>query len=110
MSQVNEFGSMGMATEQACRMLRTYRKKLMASKEDLGLDELEDELDLIMKLVRARKEKSAGTATQTPNGRKVKATAATENELDDLVALLDRTNMAERSPQSMGRQGVGVKV
>jgi WD40 repeat protein len=109
MSQVNEFGSMGMATEQACRMLRTYRKKLMASKEDLGLDELEDELDLIMKLVRARKEKSAGTATQTPNGRKVKAMAATENELDDLVALLDRTNMAERSPQSMGRQGVGVK-
>lgn len=102
--QPNEFGSMGMATEQACRMLRTYRKKLMACKKELRLDELEDELELIMTLVRERKDRPPETCT--PNGRKVKATAATVDDLNELAVMLDRTNMAERSP----RQGVEVKV
>lgn len=103
MSQTNEFGSMGMATEQACRMLRTYRKKLIASKEDLSLDELQGELELITKLVQERKDRPSGT--RTPNGRRSKAKAATEDDLDELAVLLDRTNMAEMSP----RQGVEIK-
>ena len=103
MSQASEFGSMGMATEQACRMLRTYRKKLMASKEDLSLDELEDELELITRLVKDRQEKSL--AVQMSSGRRQKAKAATESDVDELAALLDRANMADRSP----RQGVEVK-
>jgi WD40 repeat protein len=103
MSQTSDFGSMGMATEQACRMLRTYRKKLMASKEELILDELQEELELMSKLVRQRKDKTA--SGQTPVVRRIKAKAATENDVDELAVLLDRTNMADRSP----RQGVEVQ-
>jgi hypothetical protein len=89
---------MGMATEQACRMLRTYRKKLMASKEELLLDELEEELELMIKLVKQRKDKPA-------TGRRIQAKAPTESDVDELAVLLDRTNMADRSP----RQGVEVQ-
>jgi hypothetical protein len=96
---------MGMATEQACRMLRTYRKKLMASKEDLGLDELEDELELITRLVKERKEKGSGFQTPNANGRRTKAKAATESDVDELVVMLDRTNTADISP----RHGVEIK-
>lgn len=103
MGQANEFGSMGMATEQACRMLRTYRKKLMASKEDLSLDELQGELELITKLVRERKDRP--NRIRTPDGRRLKAKAATENDLDELAVLLDRTSMAHKS----SRPGVEVK-
>ena len=103
MGQTNEFGSMSMATEQACRMLRTYRKKLMASKEDLSLDEIQGELELITKLVRERKDRPSGTRTSNGRGSKVKG--ATENDLDELAVLLTRTNMADMSP----RQGVEVK-
>ena len=102
MGQTNEFGSMGMATEQACRMLRTYRKKLVASKEDLSLDELQGELETITKLVRERKDRPTGI--RTPN-RRSKSKTATENDLDELAILLDGTNMADKSP----RQGVEVK-
>lgn len=44
----SEFGSLNMATEQACRTLRAYRKKLLSSesvKED-ALKELDQELRL----------------------------------------------------------------
>jgi WD40 repeat protein len=110
MTATSDFGSMGMATEQACRMLRTYRKKLMASKEDLGLEELEDELELISKLVRERKERVPKVPAINENltgsvrgkERRTKAKAATESDVDDLVALMERTNMKERQPQGLG--------
>ncbi|EKD12799.1 uncharacterized protein L3040_006953 [Drepanopeziza brunnea f. sp. 'multigermtubi'] len=47
-SNFSEFGTLNMATEQACRTLRAYRKKLLSSetvKEDL-LKELDQELRL----------------------------------------------------------------
>ena len=47
---INEFGSLNMATEQTCRQLRAYRKKLLGNesvRED-GLAELEKELRLTM--------------------------------------------------------------
>ncbi|KFY20620.1 hypothetical protein V493_07645 [Pseudogymnoascus sp. VKM F-4281 (FW-2241)] len=49
----NEFGSVNMATEQVCRTLRAYRKKLTSSetiKED-GLKELDQELRLTAQAV-----------------------------------------------------------
>jgi len=84
-------------------MLRTYRKKLIASKEELGLDELEDELELLTKLVKERKEK--GAASLTSNGRRMKPKAATESDIEELAVLLDRAKMADWSP----RRGVEVK-
>lgn len=86
-------------------MLRTYRKKLMASKEDLSLEELEDEVEMITKLIKERKERTFGPQTTNTNGRRMKAKAATENDADELAILLERTNLADRSP----RQGVEVK-
>ncbi|RMD45050.1 hypothetical protein DV735_g90, partial [Chaetothyriales sp. CBS 134920] len=47
-SQVPDFGSIGMATEQTCRVLRAYLKKLANSKEDPALDELEAELERVL--------------------------------------------------------------
>ena len=92
MSQASDFGSVCMATEQACRMLRTYRKKLTGSKEDLYLEELEDELETIMKIVREKKETSSQTK---PGSRRAKAKAATENDVDELAILLERANMKD---------------
>jgi len=52
-SNFNDFGSLNMATEQVCRTLRAYRKKLTSSeaiKED-GLKELDQELRLTAQAV-----------------------------------------------------------
>lgn len=106
----SEFGSIGMATEQATRMLKVYRKKLVASKEDLSFGELEGELEQLLRLVKEKKGQadgpaSGGTAPKTPRGtlRRMKskqaiAKAGVDNDVDDLAALMDRTNLAERSP------------
>jgi WD40 repeat protein len=47
-SGFSEFGSLNMATEQACRTLRAYRKKLLSSEsvKDEALKELDQELRL----------------------------------------------------------------
>lgn len=47
-SNFSEFGSLNMATEQACRTLRAYRKKLLSSEsvKDEALKELDQELRL----------------------------------------------------------------
>ncbi|KAK5241353.1 hypothetical protein LTR40_013265, partial [Exophiala xenobiotica] len=55
-NQTSEFGSIGMATEQATRMLKTYRKKLALNKDTVDLDDLEDEVTALLKIVRERKE------------------------------------------------------
>ena len=106
----SEFGSMGMATEQATRMLKVYRKKLSACKDELNLGELEFELVQMLKLVKEKRvpnDIASAEQSKTPRGslRRMKskpAVAAAEHDVDDLAALMDRTNLAERSP-------VGVK-
>ncbi|RMZ85637.1 hypothetical protein DV737_g582, partial [Chaetothyriales sp. CBS 132003] len=64
MNQTSDFGSVVMATEQTCRMLRAYLKKLMGSKEELALDELEVELEKVVKAVREKKGTTAKAVTQ----------------------------------------------
>ena len=103
MSQPHEFGSIGMATEQATRMLKTFRKKLAASKEDIGLEELELELELVLSII---KEKQSNTARKSKslNGTLRKSKAVTtiqpaESDLNELVVLLDRANLADRTPR-----------
>lgn len=96
-SQSNDFGSLGMATEQASRMLKTYRKKLMAAKEEVDLVDLEGELEQLLKVINDKKVNGYG---KTLNGtmRRSRNTAPTEGEMEELAVLLDRTNMADRSP------------
>lgn len=92
MSQASDFGSLGMATEQACRMLRTYRRKLNNSKESVDLDDLEDEITIMLKVIQERKDR-------TPVGegprRRLKAKAATESDMDQLAVLMGKVNVAE---------------
>jgi hypothetical protein len=92
MSQANDFGSLGMSTEQTSRMLRTYRKKLLGGKEEVDLEELEEELEVLIKLVH---EKRAVAGRSVPSGRRVKAKAATENDVDELSVLMERANMKD---------------
>lgn len=100
----SDFGSMTMATEQATRMLKTYRKKLLAAKGDLSLEDLETELEEVMKLVKEKKSSVVGGASKTPRGtlRRMKSKpAVADNDMEDLSVLLDRTNLSERSPQGV---------
>ena len=51
----SEFSSINMASEQICRALRTYKKKLEAAGTDLDLEDVEDELELTLQIVRQKK-------------------------------------------------------
>ncbi|ODH51830.1 hypothetical protein GX48_02074 [Paracoccidioides brasiliensis] len=54
-SQPSEFGSLNTSTEQVCRTLRTYRKKLSGSTDHLhAATELERELDLTIRALGER--------------------------------------------------------
>ena len=81
MGNVNEFGSIGMASEQVCRTLRVYRKKIKAAPrtEQLQLDELEVELVATLRAVEERYDRSGNRRTK----------AATENDLDTLATLIE---------------------
>ncbi|KKZ68412.1 hypothetical protein EMCG_00181 [[Emmonsia] crescens] len=54
-AHISEFGSLNMSTEQVCRTLRAYRKKLNASTDHLhAATELERELDLTVRALGER--------------------------------------------------------
>ena len=93
-----------MATEQACRMLKTYRKKLNASKEVVDLDDLEDEVCGLLKTIRERKDRALLEQTQgagaSDRDRRGKVKAATESDVDHLTKLMERVNMVDSSPTS----------
>lgn len=92
MSQASDFGSLSMATEQACRMLKTYRRKLNGSKEPVDLDDLEDEITVMLKLIRERKDR---TLLGEGGRRRLKAKAATESDMDQLAVLMGKTKVTE---------------
>lgn len=99
MSQASDFGSLSMATEQACRMLKTYRRKLTSNKEAVDLDDLEEEITIMQKLIRERKDR---TLQQSDNGRRrLKAKAATESDMDQLAVLMGKTKVSEPSNNEM---------
>ncbi|KIW94304.1 uncharacterized protein Z519_05620 [Cladophialophora bantiana CBS 173.52] len=95
MSQASDFGSLAMATDQATRMLKIYKKKLTISKEVVDLDELEYEVSGLLKNIRERKDrtrvrhqKDAGAASTSDNAK-----AATDSEVDQLAVLLEGSSM-----------------
>ncbi|KAI1614946.1 WD40-repeat-containing domain protein [Exophiala viscosa] len=101
MSQASEFGSLGMATEQAARMLKTYRKKLASSRDIVSLDDLEDEVRSLLTIIQERKDRTLPAMPQIhregvgSSGRRAAAKAATESDVDRLTVLLERANMAD---------------
>ena len=101
---VNEFGSLGAASESLCRSLRAYRKRLATSNHDLSTDsvrELEKELSLTM---RALSEKARGKVID--EGRMVKLL---DEYSEKIVTLLDEkireSVRAQTSPRSASVAG-----
>jgi hypothetical protein len=108
MSQASDFGSLGMATEQASRMLKTYRKKLVQARETVDLDDLEDEVHELLRIINDRKGKSRSVpplpqaskreeqdSAASPGRVNSKAAFGGEAEADQLAVLLERSNMAD---------------
>ncbi|KAL4933467.1 WD40 repeat domain-containing protein [Aspergillus undulatus] len=62
----SEFGSLDMSTEQVCRTLKAYRKKLNGSTEQLhSQKELERELGLTLRIITARTKKAETERIET---------------------------------------------
>lgn len=65
----SEFGSLNMSTEQVCRTLRAYRKKLGGSTDHLNAaSELERELDLTVRALGDRSKKVQANGASQVNG------------------------------------------
>lgn len=65
----SEFGSLNMSTEQVCRTLRAYRKKLNGSTDRLNAaSELERELDLTVRALGDRSKKMQTNGASQVNG------------------------------------------
>jgi hypothetical protein len=110
MSQASEFGSLAMATDQAARMLKIYKKKLVNSKESVDLNEIEYQVSGLLKTIRERKDRTILAqqpvieATKRPENVK----AATESDVDQLAVLLEGSRMAE-SPTTT-KKGVDLEI
>ncbi|KAL2788984.1 WD40-repeat-containing domain protein [Aspergillus keveii] len=67
----SEFGSLNMSTEQVCRTLKAYRRKLNGSTEPLhSQKELERELGLTLRILNARAKKVDSGETETESSGK----------------------------------------
>ena len=100
MSQASEFGSLAMATDQATRMLKIYKKKLINSKETVSLDSLEHEVSDLLKTVRERKDRTKDQQREgQPANGKEQAKAGTENDVDQLAVLLEGSRITN-SPKT----------
>ena len=113
-TSASDFGSMAMASEQACRMLRTYRSKVESTTDKgLDLDEVENELQKTLNAVRVRKvalqyrasvseRSTSGDVTQMTNesnSSMITGTAGSEtNDVESLRILLQRTSVADDEP------------
>lgn len=92
-SSRSEFGSLDMSTEQVCRTLRAYRKKLNGSNQQMKAQkELERELSLTLRAVTARSQ------TSDESGE-----AETDSSGKDMDRKPSNSSMSSRSPR-MSRQ------
>jgi hypothetical protein len=95
-------------------MLKTYRKKLALNKDTVDLDDLEDEVTALLKIVRERKESKQpplppmgqphSSAVSAP-GRREQAKATTEGDVEQLAVLMERANMADTPTMLMKGKG-----
>lgn len=91
-SPSNEFGSINMSTEQVCRTLRAYRKKLNGSSDHLHTtSELEKELDLTVQALGERTKKPRANG-DTP-GNNHNSNNNRSNKLND--------NLNDNTPSSV---------
>ena len=95
----HDFGSTGMAGDQACRMLRMYRKRLAGAQVELDLHEVEDELRATLDLVRLRRK--GGNARQA-----VGVAESAESDVENLAVLLARTGVVDEEEAAAAAEAV----
>lgn len=98
-SNNSEFGSLNMSTEQVCRTLRAYRKKLSGSTDHIhAVNELERELDLT---VRALGERAKRLQVNGENGTTSNITTGSAIKGKDSSSLPIRpSRIARRTPST----------
>jgi hypothetical protein len=104
MVQSGDGATLATATEGVIRTLKTYQKKISASKESTQLDDVEMELELTLKMVRDKR--ALRSPTSTLRGNKPKAIPP--DDMNDLAVLLDRTNLGQGSTATP-KKGIGVE-
>jgi WD40 repeat protein len=97
MSHASEFGSLAMATDQAARMLKIYKKKLVSSKETVDLNDLEYQVSGLLKTIRERKDRTilAQKRELDAAGKKEHVKAPRESDVEQLAALLAKSKMVD---------------
>lgn len=123
-TNASDFGSIAMATEQACRMLKSYRTKVSSTTyRGLEWKEVENELQMTLNAVRERivalqyrgtvsERSTSGDVTQMTNGSNTSAIVGTIGsetiDVENLRELFQRTSVADEEPTSSGvRPGFG---
>lgn len=96
-----EFGSLGMSTEQVCRTLRAYRKKLNGSQERLhGGDDLERELSLTLRTLNSRSKKLGNAENETDSSGKENRTSSSTRNIRKAPST---PNMVQRASRKVSR-------
>lgn len=84
-------------------MLKIYRKRLTQARETVELDDLEDEIHDLLRIINERKKRSVPPLPRPPpqdsqtSNRAGKPKVGFEVEVDQLTVLLERSNMADTS-------------
>lgn len=86
-----------MATDQAGRMLKIYKKKLVNSKETVNLDTLEYEVSDLLRTIRERKDRTVFSQQREGQiaDRREPAINGAESDIDQLVVLLEGARMSD---------------
>lgn len=96
MSQPSEFGSLAMATDQATRMIKIYKKKLATSKETVRLESLEQEVSDLLKTIKATREKTSDQQQRAQQGNRGELTkTGMEGDVEQLATLLEVSRLTD---------------
>ncbi|EXJ55102.1 hypothetical protein A1O7_08027 [Cladophialophora yegresii CBS 114405] len=110
MSHTSEFGSLAMATDQAARMLKIYKKKLVNSKESVDLNDLEYQVSGLLKTIRERKDRTIRLQKRETDAARQKepVKAAAASDVDQLSVLLAGSSMVDSPTRLTAAEGSAV--
>jgi hypothetical protein len=111
---VSEFGSLGMSTEQACRTLRAYRKKLLTSTDSVRVEnikELEKELNLTVRALAEREIKIKSTDDEASTKPLEQYSVKLADIVDEKVAwkVRSKSRSGSESPREKALGGLMLK-
>ena len=94
-SNVHDFGSVGMATDQACRMLRSYRKRLQHAQAGIDIQAVEEELLDTLETVRKR---TALSTVRNVSQKTPTAIPDQDKNVGQLSAMLEEVGLTDEEP------------